>query len=154
MTDIIMLFASMSGNTEEMAEIIKQEAAEQGAAVTAYHIDFDEISMEELQNYDAILLGTYTWGDGDLPYEMEDLYDDLQEVDLTGKITALFGSCDSMYPDYGGAIHKFGDRFIECGANVVLDYLKVDLDPGEEDTKECKAFAREFVKKLGVLSEL
>ncbi len=37
----------------------------------------DDMEAVELENYDGILFGTYTWGDGDLPYELEDFYDDM-----------------------------------------------------------------------------
>lgn len=148
MVDIVIVFASMTGNTEEMAEIIEAKIKSLSVAVSTFQIDFDDIDATNLSDYDGILLGTYTWGDGDLPYEIEDFYDDLEDVDLTGKKVGLFGSCDSFYSEYGGAIDKMGDRFTEIGAEVVLNHLKIDLTPDVDDVKSCEDFAEAFVKKL------
>ncbi|MFB5661139.1 flavodoxin [Alteribacillus sp. HJP-4] len=148
MAKIIILFASMSGNTEEMAEIIEENVTSCGHSVTKYHIDMDEVQPKELLSYDGILLGTYTWGDGDIPYEFEEFYDDLEEIDLTGKTAGVFGSCDSMYPIYGGAIDTFGERFQSCGARLVLENLKVELTPEEQDVKRCREFAVAFASQL------
>ncbi|GGM33694.1 flavodoxin [Paraliobacillus quinghaiensis] len=146
--EVAIVFASMTGNTEEIAEIIESKIDSLNVSVTALQIDFDDIEASDLTRYDAILLGTYTWGDGDLPFEIEDFYDDLEDVDLTGKKVALFGSCDSFYPEYGTAIDTMGERFKSIGAEVVLDYLKVDLAPELEDVKRCEDFAEAFVDKL------
>ncbi|MFG6150129.1 flavodoxin [Halobacillus sp. B23F22_1] len=118
--NIILLCASMSGNTEEMAEIIEEELKSNGLSVSSFQIDVDDIEAEELLKYDAILFGTYTWGDGDVPYELEDFVEDLKEVDLGGREVGLFGSCDSMYPVYGGAVDKFEKQFTDCGATVII----------------------------------
>ncbi|WP_112179592.1 MULTISPECIES: flavodoxin [Paraliobacillus] len=148
MVNIVIVFASMTGNTEEIAEIIEAKIKSLNVPVSTFQIDFDDISAEDLSSYDGILLGTYTWGDGDLPYEVEDFYDDLEDIDLTGKKIGLFGSCDSFYPEYGGAIDKMGDRFKEIGAEIILDHLKIDLTPEDEDVKSCEAFAEAFISKL------
>lgn len=148
MVNIIIVFASMTGNTEEISGILEDKIKSLGVEVSTFQIDFDDIGAKDLSNYDAILLGTYTWGDGDLPYEVEDFYDDLEDIDLTGKKVGLFGSCDSFYPEYGAAIDKMGVRFKEIGAEVILDYLKIDLTPDVDDVKNCEGFAEAFVKRL------
>lgn len=38
-----------------------------------------------LEQYDGIILGAYTWGDGDLPDDFLDFYDAMDSIDLTGK---------------------------------------------------------------------
>lgn len=148
MVNIVIVFTSMTGNTEEMSEIIEAKIKSLDVTVSTFQIDFDNISAKDLSSYDAILLGTYTWGDGDLPYEIEDFYDDLEDVNLIGKKVGLFGSCDSFYPEYGAAIEKMSDRFKESGADIILDHLKVDLTPDVDDVKNCEDFAEAFVKKL------
>ncbi|GGF27094.1 flavodoxin [Halobacillus andaensis] len=154
MTNIILLFASMSGNTEEMAATIENQLKSNGFPVSSFQIDVDEIEVEDLLKYDAILFGTYTWGDGDVPYELEDFFEDLGEVDLGGKEVALFGSCDSLYPIYGGAVDKFEKQFTDCGATVILPSLKVELTPNEEDAQSCRQFAESFIKHLKDAKEL
>ncbi|KAB8136787.1 flavodoxin [Gracilibacillus oryzae] len=153
MAKVILLFCSMSGNTEEIAEIIETSISNHGLEVCKFQLDMEDIKVTDLLDYKAILFGTYTWGDGDIPYELEDFYDDMEEIDLTGKVVALFGSCDSMYPDYGGAIDTFAERFKERGASDILYHLKVDLTPDDDDVKRCQQFAEDFVEQLNIYAE-
>ncbi|MED0686774.1 flavodoxin [Anoxybacillus ayderensis] len=146
MAKVIMVFTSMTGNTEEMAEAIAQGVREQGV-----ELDVKEVldaTATELEQYDGILLGAYTWGDGELPDDFLDFYDELDDVDLTGKKAAVFGSCDSSYEKYGAAVDILIEKLQECGAEVVLEGLKIELTPTNEDKQLCIAFGREFSKQL------
>lgn len=63
-----VFYASMSGNTEAIADIIAAKLREQN-----HEVILDDIlsiqSATELLNYDLTFIGMYTWGDGDYPDE-------------------------------------------------------------------------------------
>ncbi|MCZ0702747.1 flavodoxin I [Natronobacillus azotifigens] len=145
---VAIVFTSMTGNTEEIAEIIAKHLKASDITVDMFQINYDDIMASDLSNYQAILFGTYTWGDGDLPYEVEDFSDDLAEEDMSGKFVALFGSCDSYYPQYGTAIDRMAEQFQSIGATVIQPLLKVDLAPNEEDIERCEVFAKSFIEKI------
>lgn len=144
---MVIVFASMSGNTEELAEIIEQELKQSNAKVSIFQIGLDDIMAFDLVQYDVILFGTYTWGDGDLPYELEDFYDDIEAEDLTGKKVALFGSCDSFYPVFGGALDKMAEQFRKTGAQVLEPIVKVDLAADDTDLERCRKLARAALER-------
>lgn len=148
---IILVFASASGNTEQMGEVITNKLKVLGLSIDVYQIDYDDIMANDLTNYDAILFGTYTWGDGELPFEVEDFYEDLADEELLGKQVALFGSCDSFYPAYGAAIDLMAEQFRSVGAEVVQEALKVDLTPDEQDVEKCEQFAETFARKINAI---
>src|SRR5690625_114157 len=104
MGKILMVYASLSGNTEIVTDIIEGNLQQLGHEVVVKSFDFDVIEMDELADYDAVLVGTYTWDDGELPYEAEDFYIDLEGANLTGQIFGVYGSADSFYDTYGLAI--------------------------------------------------
>lgn len=141
MAKILLVYASITGNTEFLAEVIGNELLHQEHDVVVKTFDFDPIYVDEIDDYDAIVVGTHTWDDGDLPYEVEDFYDDLEEVDITNKYFAVFGSADSFYETFGGAVDLIGDRAKSLGANVLPERLKIDLEPNQEDIERCKKFA-------------
>ncbi|MBB5356158.1 flavodoxin I [Anoxybacillus mongoliensis] len=146
MAKVMMVFTSMTGNTEEMAEAIAEGVREQ-----EIELDVKEVldaTATELEQYDGILLGAYTWGDGELPDDFLDFYDELNDVDLTGKKAAVFGSCDSSYEKYGAAVDILMEKLQERGAEVILDGLKIELTPTNEDKQLCIAFGRDFAKQL------
>lgn len=142
---IAIVYASMTGNTEMIAEEFKAYFDKHSVEYQSYHINHDDFFAFDLADYDAILFGSYTYGDGELPFELEDFYDELDDEDLSGKIFSLFGSCDSFYPLYGVALDILADKFTAQGATVVGEYLKVDLAPDGEDIKQVHTLADTFL---------
>lgn len=100
MPKVIIVFASMSGNTEEMADAIAEGVKLAGVEPIVMNVMDAEAS--QLADYDAIILGAYTWGDGELPDEMLDYYEAMDGLDLSGKQAATFGSGDSAYDIFVG----------------------------------------------------
>ncbi|MCA0972091.1 flavodoxin [Halobacillus litoralis] len=139
MASILICFASMSGNTEDIADLLESHLSAEHEVTLE---EIDDVEPSDLTDYDAVLIGSYTWNDGDLPYEVEDFYDDLEEEDLSGLPVAVFGSGDSIYPMYCEAVHTLEKRVKECGAELVCEGLKIEMNPDtEEDLASCRAFA-------------
>ncbi|MCS7459271.1 flavodoxin [Paenibacillus doosanensis] len=147
MSKIIMVFASMTGNTEDMADAIAEGVQEAGAELDQKNVI--DVNAGVLEEYEGILLGAYTWGDGDLPDEFLDFYEEMDDLDLSGKKAAVFGSCDSSYSEYGAAVDTLIAKLQERGAEVVLDGLKVELSPSQDEKETCKQFGVQFVGHLG-----
>lgn len=144
---VCIVYASMTGNTEEISNIIKDTLNEK-IEVDSFAMDL--IDVADVLHYDFILLGAYTYGDGDIPYEAEDFYDQLDETNLTGKKFACFGSGDSFYEYYCHAPVLFERRIEERGGIVVVPTLKIELAPDDELQKQkCIDFANEVLKHLG-----
>lgn len=87
MTLAKIVYASMTGNTEEIADIVA-EAFED----LELEVEIDEctqVDAADFEEADICVVATYTYGDGDLPDEIVDFYEDLQEIDLSGKSSAF-----------------------------------------------------------------
>ncbi|WP_257351023.1 flavodoxin [Pseudalkalibacillus decolorationis] len=150
MAKIILIFASMSGNTEMMAEAVAEGVREVGEDLEVIDI-MSGPEANELEGYDGILLGAYTWGDGELPDDFLNFYDEMESINLTGKKAAVFGSCDSAYPQYGAAVDIIMERLRERGAEVYPHGLKVELTPEKEEEEACRTFGKKFVTFLRTL---
>ncbi|WP_028544053.1 flavodoxin [Paenibacillus taiwanensis] len=146
MSNIIMIFASMTGNTEDIAKAVERGIRSTEAELTVKEVMDAETS--ELANYDGIVLGAYTWGDGELPDEFLDFYDDMDELSLSGKKAIVFGSCDSSYHAYGAAVDLLIEKLQSIGCEVVLEGLKIELSPSKDEEEQCAQFGRDFVAKL------
>ena len=74
-----------------------------------------------MAQYDTLLLGSSTWGSGDLQDDWYDFLDALKAQDLAGKKIALFGCGDSDgYPDtFVGALAQIYDALADSGATFV-----------------------------------
>jgi flavodoxin I len=58
MARIILIYASMTGNTEEMAEAVAEGVREEGEELVLKEVV--HANAAELKLYDGILLGAYT----------------------------------------------------------------------------------------------
>ena len=57
----------------------------------------------------------------------------MESINLTGKKAAVFGSCDSAYPNFGAAVDILMEKLRERGAEVYPKGLKVDNTPDIEE---------------------
>lgn len=144
MAKSILVYASMTGNTRDMADAV--EAGVKAAGHELVSKEVVDTDAAELAEYDGILLGAYTWGDGDLPDEFLDFYESMDALDLSGKKVAVFGSCDSSYEKYGAAVDTLIEKAKSLGADVVLEGLKVELSPSGDDVNTCKQFGQSFAE--------
>ncbi len=142
----LLVYASMTGNTEEMAEAVAEGVKSTDESLTMKEVM--DAYASEMADYDGILLGAYTWGDGELPDEFLDFFEEMDDVDLTGKKAAVFGSCDSSYAQYGAAVDILIDKLRERGCEVILDGLKVELTPKSDEKEQCRQFGSSFIGKL------
>ena len=147
MTLAKIVYASMTGNTEEIADIVA-EAFED----LELEVEIDEctqVDAADFEEADICVVATYTYGDGDLPDEIVDFYEDLQEIDLSGKIFGVCGSGDTFYDDFCKSVDDFEAVFTQIGAKKGADSVKVDLAAKEDDIQRLE----EFAKKLATAAE-
>jgi flavodoxin I len=134
-------YVSMSGNTEDMANILRDILIESGCEVDL--LCLDTVDVSSLKGYDCIFFGAYTWGDGDLPYEVEELFDNLNNMNLKGVKAACFGSGDTLYPKFCMAVDIMSSKLQDLGCDVFEEGLKIELSPeSDEQVEECKLFAK------------
>ena len=95
MSKIGIFYGSSTGATSEVAQRL-------GKALGAEANIFDVASADaaDVAGFDVLLLGSSTWGIGDLQDDWEDFLPKLAEQNLAGKKVALFGCGDAdSYPD-------------------------------------------------------
>lgn len=110
-----VIFGSTTGFTESVAGVIAEKLG--GADLK----EVSGVSVEDYFNYDLIILGSSTWGIGDLQDDWEEKAEELKNVDFSGKTVALFGTGDQEgYPDsFVDAIGKLYTIVTKQGARVI-----------------------------------
>ena len=146
----MIVFASLTGNTEACTEIIEEALKELHVAVEV--VDCMQADPEDFLDVDLCLVGTYTYGnDANLPDEILDFYEELGEIDLTGKIFGTYGSGDTFYEKFCKSVDDFTEHFQSVGAIEGAQSVKVDLDPNDEDKEKLTSFAKTLVDKVASL---
>ncbi len=138
----------MSGNTEAIADILEEELTKESISVTRK--EAFEVDVSDLLEFNHILLGAYTWGDGELPDEFLDLYDELESISLEGKRVGVFGSGDTAYDIFCGAVDLIEEKVKELHGELIAEGLKVELAPFGEDVEKCKSFAACVIANMKV----
>lgn len=107
-------------STGTCAEIAGQLAKALGLTADDAH-DVSTLTADDLAACDTLLLGSSTWGDGELQDDWQDALKTLREADLTGKMVGLFGCGDSgSYPDtFCNAIGLLYDEVKDKGCTLI-----------------------------------
>ena len=146
MTLAKIVYASMTGNTEEIADIVAETL--ENLAIDVEINECTQVDADEFTDADICVVATYTYDDGDLPDEIVDFYEDLQELSLSGKIYGVCGSGDTFYDEFCKSVDDFDAAFAKTGAIKGAENVKVDLNAEEEDIENLEAFAKSLVEKL------
>lgn len=125
MARIGIFFGTDTGRTRLVAKQIARKLGEAAAAP----VNIGRTTVEQFLAWDALIVGSPTLGDGELPGESTGLSQpswaeflpQLAGADLRGKTIAIFGLGDQKkYPDeFVDAIGLLHDAFVAGGARVV-----------------------------------
>ncbi|MCS6143681.1 flavodoxin [Latilactobacillus curvatus] len=145
-----VVYASMTGNNEEIAEIVEEALESLNVGVETTEIS--QADPADFEDSDICIVCSYTYGDdGDLPDEAVDFYEDLKDIDLTGKVYGVCGSGDTFYDDFCKVVDDFAAVFEQTGATKGSDVVKVDLSAEAEDIEHLEKFVSEIVAKQSAL---
>ncbi len=114
MKSTIVIYGSSTGTCQSIAETI---ATKLGVSA----VDVTSISEATILDNANLILGTSTWGSGELQDDWYDGVKLLKSVGLSGKTVAIFGCGDAeSYPDtFCGGMKELYDVAKEAGANVL-----------------------------------
>lgn len=114
MKKAVVYYGSTTGTCEDLANRI---ASKLGISDVKNVQDFGA----DAAGYDVLVLGTSTWGAGDLQDDWAAAVDTLKSLDLKGKTVAIFGCGDSQgFSDtFCGGMKALYDAAVEAGATVV-----------------------------------
>lgn len=125
MTTIGIFFGTDTGNTRKVAKQIAKQLGDAAAKPE----NIKNVSVDDLLAYDVLILGSPTYGDGELPgltagtstESWEEFLPNLAGTDFSGKTIALFGLGDQVgYPgNFVDALGTIYDAFADCGAKFI-----------------------------------
>ena len=141
---IAIVYSSKTGNTEELVQRICQLFKKKGVMVSLFRVE--EFSVQDLSEFSAVVVGTYTWGNGEIPQEMLELYRAFETQDVKRVLTGVIGTGDSGYPMFCGAVEKFKDM-LYVHTNLIVT-LKIEVSLQMKDKDRCRRFVDIFLEQL------
>ncbi|MEA3489807.1 MAG: flavodoxin [Candidatus Omnitrophota bacterium] len=141
----IIVYGSTTGNTEIMSQTVRKILSDSDMDVTEKEVRV--VSPEALNGYDVIIFGCSTWGAGELQDDFIPFEEKIRGIRLEGKKAAVFGPGDSMYPQFCRAVDVLEEDLKSCGADIIVDSLKIDGDVITQ-LNEVEKWATEIVAKI------
>jgi flavodoxin I len=142
---IAIVYSSKTGNTKELVTILYQLFLSRKVKVDLFKVE--DFPLPQLQEYEGIIVGTYTWGDGEVPDEMLPLYEAFEDQEVNHVTTGVIGTGDRFYSHFCGAVDVFRDMlYVQSNLAVTL---KVELAPQKSDMEKCHRFVQIFLARVG-----
>jgi flavodoxin I len=118
MSKIGLFYGTQTGNTETLAQAIQAEFG--GDSVVTLH-DIADASPDDFADYACLIVGCPTWNIGELQSDWEGFYDELDEIDFSGKKVAYFGAGDQIgYADnFQDAMGILAEKISSLGGTTV-----------------------------------
>ncbi len=110
MKPIAIIYGSSGGNTKSVADKLAKQLGDTEVVL----FDVSKIKPADLEPYANLILGTSTWGSGDLQDDWDSFLPTLKAQKLTGKTVALFGLGDSSL---------FSDTFVD-GMGILYETIR------------------------------
>ena len=132
-TELNILWASMSGNAEDVAKVLNDKAQKMG--FTTNKVELNDVSMTDFAKMKNVAIVTSTTGEGDLPTNGEDFWDDLNasSKELQNLNYSVCALGDRSHDIFCGAGKKVDEKLIQLKANKVLDRQECDGDDSGSD---------------------
>ena len=162
MKTTIVIYGSSTGSCQSIAETIASKLGVEA-------VDVANIDDATITSHENLLLGTSTWGAGEMQDDWYDGIKILKKADLTHKFVALFGCGDSdsyadtfcdgigiLYEDlkasgctFVGAVDTVGYTFDSSVAVVNGKFMGLPIDEVNEDGQTDERIAQwvEILKK-------
>lgn len=119
MKKIGIFYGSATGTTEKVAKRIATLLGVDSADV----LNVADAAPSAVAPYDILVLGSSTWGSGELEDDWYDFLDGLQALDLKGKEIAIFGCGDETMADtFCNAVGEIHNRLKDTGACFIAPY--------------------------------
>ncbi|TRX56580.1 flavodoxin FldA [Thalassomonas sp. M1454] len=97
MATVGLFFGSDTGNTEAVAKMIQKKLGKKNVEVK----DIAKSTKEDIAEFDLLLIGIPTWYYGENQCDWDDFLPELEEIDFTDKLVAIFGLGDQEdYAEY------------------------------------------------------
>ncbi|MDF7667155.1 flavodoxin FldA [Orbaceae bacterium ESL0727] len=124
MAKVGIFFGSDTGNTENVAQQIQRLLGNDKADL----FDIAKSTKEEIEKYDYLFFGIPTWYYGESQCDWDDFFPNLEQIDFSGKIVAIFGCGDQEdYAEYFcDAMGTLRDIIEPKGAKIVGNWPTKD----------------------------
>lgn len=137
--NILLVYATNSGTTQTVAQMINDELAKAGHTVTIK--EARSTTPEDFTAPQVVLLGSPSWDfDGNEGFPHEDMIalTDKMKASQIAKPFAIFGLGDTSYKYFCGAVDHLEQFVKNIGGTLIVPSLKIDKYYSDMDGNNTK----------------
>ncbi len=137
MKKVGIFYGSSTGNTETAANQIQQELGADNAEIK----EVKSANASDLESFSNIILGSSTWGIGDIQDDFDTFLNEIEKANLEGKKIAIFGLGDQdgyadSFVDAIGIIYEtLENKGCEIVGKIPTDGYSYDASKAEVDSQ-------------------
>jgi len=146
--NIVIVYASTSGNVEIVVEKIAEILSQKGYTPTLHRSENSDISV--LDNNSPIIFATSTWGHGEINEYFARFLKQMKKNDFTGREAGFFGLGDIRYEPvyFCEGIKMIKEVFIKNNGTEIHRMQMLNGDPYELLNTRVKVWTLDFIKAL------
>ena len=143
---VVIIYGTMYGNTEQMAEVIAQELSYQGIKdIVMHHVNKSDQSyiIADVFRYKGVIVGSPTYSNEVYP-KVESMLSQLLIRDIKSRYLGYFGS----FCWASAAVRKMADFVEKSKYELVGDPVEMKQSMGDITYEQCKNLAKEMASRL------
>lgn len=123
---IALLYGSTTGNTADVAVKVQEYMGDTDVEL----FDVKDVGLDPLNYFQQVIFAIPTWDYGEVQEDWQDVWDEVDDTDFTGKTIALIGVGDQYayaewFLDAMGMLH---DKVVAKGAKIVGHWSAEDYE--------------------------
>jgi len=145
--NIALFYGSLTGNTMLISEQLATHLQSKGHEVTME--DQSMVDVNNLRNFDLVIFGASTWGEGDANPTTESFLVTLNDpsTDITDVKYAIFGLGDRSYEHFCGVVDRLEQTLQTKKAFQAHPSLRLEGFPDESMQASIEKWIGEVLKK-------
>ncbi len=143
---VVIIYGTMYGNTEQMAEVIAQELSYQGIKnIVMHNVNKSDQSyiIADVFRYKGVIVGSPTYSNEVYP-KVESMLSQLLIRDIKSRYLGYFGS----FCWASAAVRKMADFVEKSKYELVGDPVEMKQSMGDITYEQCKNLAKEMASRL------
>ena len=120
----LLIYATNTGSTLEVANYISSEFSQKNQEIIVE--DVRNLTPEKLNDYDLVIFGAPTWGEGELLESFSRVLEKFPDKKFPDKKFAIFGLGDSTYTHFCGAADHLENFVKKIEGTLIIPTLKID----------------------------
>ena len=144
--EVLIVYGSTKGRTARIAAILERTLIDGG--ITAVSKNVFAARPGELSLYPYVVLGSSTYGQGDLQQDFLEFELGMDDLDLTGCRAAVFGSGNSRYTYFAEAVDILEAKLNLLGARLLIPGLRQNMMTQSPNGTEVHQWAMELTAAI------